>query len=88
MKKGGEAMAKCGFCNAVGTRLELISPRDANYKQAAICCSSCGAILGVVGATNPTVAATDAQKSVRKLSADVSNLQRQLDEIRQLLRRR
>lgn len=66
--------AKCGHCGKVGTKIETIEPDGAAYKQTAICCKWCSAILGVTGFL-------DTGTLIKNLDADVSALKKQAAQI-------
>jgi hypothetical protein len=70
---------KCGHCNGVVTKLQTIDPDGSNYKQNAICCSSCNSILGVVGYYDAGVLLNNQEK---RISAMIS----QIGEVTQMVR--
>lgn len=81
-------MAKCGHCNNMGTRLEIIEPTTAAYKLGAVVCSSCSSILGVTEFQNNGALHAKADKKMDALKSQVSNLETQLRNILQILNRR
>lgn len=74
-------MAKCGHCNAVGTKIELIAPSGGNYKLAAVACVGCGAILGVTDFYNVGTLVKQQETKIARLTMQVDEL---LAKIRQL----
>jgi uncharacterized Zn finger protein len=66
--------AKCGHCGNSGTKAEVIEPSEARFKQLAICCQSCGSILGVTGYF-------DAGKVAKDIEAKQAILERKIDAL-------
>ena len=81
-------MAKCGHCNSIGTRLEEISPAGGQYKMMAICCSSCGAILGVTNYFNSGVIVKGMEKTVDGMKLELDKVSTTVRDIQNTLRRR
>lgn len=72
------SFAKCGHCNQTGTKIAEISPSGGNYKQNAICCISCSAILGVVGYY-------DAGQLIKNQEAQINSMVRQVGDLTRLV---
>jgi hypothetical protein len=66
--------AKCGHCGGSGTKISEISPTGAAYKQNAICCTSCNAILGVTGYY-------DTGAMIKKQEAEIQKLKQTVDQL-------
>lgn len=82
------AVAKCGHCNGTSTRVAEISPTGAAYKQTAICCSSCNAILGVSGYYDTGQLLQNQKQELAKISQEISRLQQQVRNVEHYLSQR
>jgi hypothetical protein len=80
--------AKCGHCGKSGTKLAIIEPSGAAYKQSAICCSFCNAILGVTGFYDAGTLIKEQEKKIGQLLADVSTLSQHVAHLTDVLSRR
>jgi len=81
-------MAKCGHCNHIGTRLEEISPMNGQYKMMAVCCLSCGAILGTTDYFNSGVLLKSAETERAKAKSAIDEIRHIVGQIADTLRRR
>ena len=72
------ATAKCGHCGKTGTKIEMIESQGAAYKQSAVCCRYCNAILGVTGYY-------DVGHLVKQQEGEIKALKSQLDQIGQMV---
>ncbi|MEM5500763.1 hypothetical protein WNY59_04080 [Ahrensia kielensis] len=79
--------AKCGHCGKTGTKVQEISPVGAAYKQMAVCCQSCSAILGVTGYYDSGTLLKQAERERAELSQKVQRLEQQLISISHRLQR-
>lgn len=68
------SFAKCGHCGKSGTKIAELSPSGAEYKQIAICCLSCSAVLGVTGYY-------DTSSLIKKQTAQIAQLQNSVAEL-------
>ena len=73
--------AKCGFCSSAGTKMEIIEPKGTQFKQAAICCASCNAVLGVVDYTNAAITLDGHEIQLKDISMKIDRMGRQLDDL-------
>jgi len=80
--------AVCGHCGKPGTKAVQIEPAGAAFKQTAICCSSCGAILGVTGYYDEGALLKKAEQANASLAQKVTNLEHQLNQILYVLQSR
>ena len=71
--------AKCGHCGKSGTKIEMIEPSGANYKQSAVVCQSCNSILGVTGYY-------DTGQLLKEQENQLANLKQQVSQMDNLLR--
>jgi hypothetical protein len=78
-------LAKCGHCGKPGTKVVQIEPSGGNYKQMAICCISCSAILGVRGFYDSGSMIKKQEAEIAKLQTAVAQLQYQNNQIGQAL---
>jgi hypothetical protein len=67
--------AKCGHCGKSGTKIAEISPSGASYKQIAITCSGCSAILGVTDYYNVGTLLKQQEKEIAGLKTQLGNMQ-------------
>lgn len=67
-------LAKCGHCGNSGTKITEIEPNGARYKQSAIVCMHCSAILGVTGYY-------DTGSLVKGLEAKIAQLEQRAQQI-------
>ncbi len=81
--------SKCGHCGKYGTKLSEIEPNGSQYKQNAVCCTSCNSILGIVGYydAGSLLKKQEAQinemvRQIGALTQSVTNLQRELQSLR------
>lgn len=74
-------VAKCGHCGKSGTKAIMIEPADARYKQTAICCASCNAILGVTGFYDEGQLLKDAEARANALAQKVNHIEHQLAQL-------
>ena len=79
---------KCGHCDKIGTKVQAIEPDHAAYKQIAICCKWCNAILGVTGYYDAGKVAKDIEAKVDTLQQRLSQLEHQIQQIGHFLQRR
>lgn len=82
------SIAKCGHCGHTGTKTAEIEPQGAAYKQTAICCSSCSAILGVVGYYDTGTLLKKAETERAELKQRIASLEYAINQIGYLLQRR
>lgn len=80
-------IAKCGHCGQTGTKIVEIEPNGARYKQSAICCTHCSAILGVGDYYNVGTLLKTAEKERVAMTKKIDQLQYQVDLIVNTLRR-
>lgn len=80
--------AKCGHCDKVGTKLQLIEPDGGAYKQSAVVCKWCNAILGVTGYYDAGKVAKDVEAKVVTLQQKLSQVENQVQQILHLLQQR
>jgi hypothetical protein len=80
------SIAKCGHCGKSGTKVAEIEPSGASYKQIAICCSWCSAVLGVTGYYDTGTLLKKAEKEQLELSKRISQMERQIHAILNALR--
>lgn len=81
-------MAKCGFCNKSGTKLEEITPTGSRYKYQAICCQSCGSILGVMDYFNIGAGVEKLEQGIKQLHKSAADADHNLRRIVSFLNRR
>jgi hypothetical protein len=81
-------LAKCGHCGGAFTKVVTLEPQGANYKQLAVCCSSCSSILGITEFYNTGVLVKNAEKEISALKAKVDRLQATVDQIHHAMRTR
>ena len=79
--------AKCGHCGKIGTKISEIEPNGARYKQSAICCMHCNAILGITGYYDAGTLLKAAEKEREAMSKKIDRLQFQVDQLLAVLRR-
>ena len=73
--------AKCGHCGKPGTKVVVIEPSGGNFKQMAICCASCSAVLGVRGYYDSGSLIKKQETEIAKLQTAVAQLQHQNAQI-------
>lgn len=81
------ATAKCGHCGKMGTKIQTIEPSGARYKQNAVCCFHCNAILGVTDYFNVGTLLKSAEKERKAMLDKIDHLQMQIQQIASALRR-
>ena len=82
------AIAKCGHCGHTGTKLAQIEPATAAYKQTAICCSSCNAILGITGYYDTGTLLKKAEKEREAIKQQISRLEHTIQQIAHMMQMR
>ena len=82
------SLAKCGHCGKSGTKIELIEPTGAAYKQSAIICKWCNSILGVTGYFDAGQLIKEQEKEIKGLKSQVSNLEHLVIQIANALNQR
>ena len=80
--------AKCGHCGQIGTKIMQIEPNGAAYKQSAICCNSCNAILGVTGYYDTGPLLKKAEKERDELKQRIEGIEHAINQIGYLLQSR
>lgn len=80
-------IAKCGHCGGTGTKVAEIAPLGGAYKQTAICCSACSAILGVTGYFDTGALLKQQEAKINALTSALGSISHDLDTIRQSLQR-
>lgn len=78
-------LSKCGHCGGFGTRVQTIEPDGASYKQIAVCCSACNAILGVIGYLDPGALLKAQEAKINALASTVTSLGYELENIKRTL---
>ncbi|MCX7559798.1 hypothetical protein OS190_09480 [Sulfitobacter sp. F26204] len=76
----------CGHCGKTGTKAQEISPSGANFKQVAICCSSCSAILGVTGFFDVGAVVKVQEKKIDAMTHQIGDLTRAVEDLQRQLR--
>ena len=79
--------AKCGHCGGTRTKLGNIEPEGAQFKQSAIVCSSCSAILGVSDYYDVGHLIKEQEKEIEKLNRKVDQMSHVLNQIADFLNR-
>ena len=71
-------IAKCGHCDGTLTKIAEIEPSGSQFKQVAICCSSCNAILGTTDYFNVGNLVKSQEKEIASLKQQVSQIDHNL----------
>lgn len=79
---------KCGHCGKSGTKIETIEPDGARYKQTAICCKWCNAILGVTGYLDTSTQIKALQDEQKKLAKQIDQIDYNVQQVVRALQRR
>lgn len=74
-------------CNGMIFTLETISPHGSKYKLSAICCSSCGAVVGVLDYLNIGVKTEHIETRLKHLEALPSRIVELTQAVQQLAKR-
>jgi hypothetical protein len=77
---------KCGHCGASGTKAVEIEPADSTYKQVAICCIRCSAILGITGFWDAGALLKEVQGQLIEMDQKLTQLQLWVQQLSQRLR--
>jgi lactam utilization protein B len=80
--------ANCGHCGKIGTKIETIEPHGAAYKQAAICCQWCSAILGITDNYNVGTLLKQLEAEQGKLKAQIQQIDHNVQQIAYALQQR
>lgn len=82
------SFAKCGHCDGTNTKIAEIEPTGAHFKQVAICCSSCNAILGTTGYYDTGSLIKAQEKEIASLKQQVAQIDHNLRGLIDVLNRR
>jgi hypothetical protein len=80
--------AKCGHCGKTGTKLQVIEPNGAKYKQTAVCCQWCNAILSVGGFYDTSAQIKALEDEQKKLKALIQQIDHNVQQIGRALQGR
>lgn len=68
------SFTKCGHCNGTVTKIAEIQPSGTDFKQIAICCSSCSSILGITDYFNVGNLVKMQEKEIASLKQQVTQI--------------
>ncbi len=77
----------CGHCNNTGFEIAEVSLGGAQDKQGLVQCSTCGAVVGVIDASNPAALLQEQKAEIAALRSEVRALRNALEQIVQALQR-
>ena len=82
------AMSTCVKCSGRFFEVKMFEPTGGNYKQNMVQCSACGTQVGVLDYYNVGAQTESLKKQFAEVSAQISRLQRQMDDVLNVLRQR